>query len=278
MSSQWVGTSGWRYPSWRHDFYPDGLPQRRELEYLGQTFNSVEINGSFYSLQRPSAYRTWADQTPERFTFAVKGSRFITHMLRLRDVRPALANFFASGVLLLGQKLGPVLWQLPERATFDRELMEAFSASLPKTLAEAAVLAAQHDDRIKNVEIPDVRSDQTIRYALEARHPSFDTDEAAAALRRHGIALVTADTAGRWPLMTRSTADFVYVRLHGSRELYTSGYTRAELERWATLAREAAGRGRKNRTPRDIYVYFDNDAEGHAPFDALAMAEVLRAG
>ncbi|GGD66047.1 DUF72 domain-containing protein [Microbacterium murale] len=122
-----VGTSGWRYASWRSDFYPVGLPQRRELEYIGEHFSTLELNGSFYSLQRPASYHRWRDSVPEGFVFAGKGSRYVTHMLRLRHVETALANFFASGVLALGPALGPVLWQLPERQEFQPELLERSS-------------------------------------------------------------------------------------------------------------------------------------------------------
>ncbi len=112
-----VGISGWRYAGWRGDFYPAGLPQRRELEYAAAWLTSIEINGSFYSLQRPDSYRRWRAETPDGFVFAVKGGRFITHLKRLQDVETPLANFFASGVLALGPSLGPVLWQLPERGS-----------------------------------------------------------------------------------------------------------------------------------------------------------------
>lgn len=143
-----VGTSGWRYPRWRGDFYPKGLVQRRELEYIGRRFSTVELNGSFYSLQRPERYQRWRASVPDGFVFAVKGSRYITHMLRMRGVETALANFFASGVLALGPVLGPVLWQLPEREEFDPNAVDAFLALLPRSTGAALELARKHDERL----------------------------------------------------------------------------------------------------------------------------------
>ncbi|SEC54703.1 Uncharacterized conserved protein YecE, DUF72 family [Paramicrobacterium humi] len=265
-----VGTSGWRYAGWRGDFYPDGLPQRRELEYLAHRLSTVEINGSFYSLQSPDSYRRWRNETPEDFVFSVKGGRYLTHMLRLTGTDTALANFFASGVLVLGRKLGPVLWQLPERFTFDREVFESFFSSLPRTHAEAAHLAAGHDDKVKRVEIPEDADESGIRYALEVRHDSFASDEALTLLRRHDIALVAADTAGKWPLLMEHTADFAYLRLHGPTKLYHGGYSPELLRRWRDRAAETfAGAGA-------LYAYFDNDADGRAPYDAEAFARTLR--
>jgi uncharacterized protein YecE (DUF72 family) len=140
-----VGISGWRYAGWRGDFYPVGLAQRRELEYAAQRLTSIEINGSFYSLQRPTSYAAWRAATPEDFVFAVKGGRFISHLKRLVDVETPLANFFASGVLALGPKLGPILWQLPENLRFDADVLDAFFTLLPASTGQAARLAEQHD-------------------------------------------------------------------------------------------------------------------------------------
>lgn len=262
-----VGTSGWRYRSWRGDFYPNGLVQRRELEYISRRLATVEINGSFYSLQRASSYRRWHEETPDGFVFGVKGGRYVTHMLRMRGVGSALANFFASGVLLLGEKLGPLLWQLPERVTFDARELDEFCTQLPTTLTQAIALASAHTDKIERFEAPPA-AHRRIRHALEPRHPSFDSDECAAILRRHNVALVTADSADRWPMMTRVTADFVYVRLHGSPDLYGSGYGPERLEGWVRRVREWTDGA------RDGYVYFDNDARGFAPHDAETMARL----
>ena len=264
-----VGVSGWRYPPWRSVFYPPGLPQRRELEYASRAFRTIEINASFYSLQRPSSYVAWRDATPRDFVFAVKGGRFITHNKKLVDCSGPLANFFASGVLALEDKLGPVLWQLPPQLSFHADRVEEFLAALPRTTAQAAELAAGHDRRLEHGVYLDVRSDRRLRYALEVRHESFRDPAFTRILRAYGVALCVADTAGTWPLLDEVTADFVYVRLHGGRRLYVSGYGSADLDRWAQ--RIEAWRSGGN-SPRDAYVYFDNDVKVRAPFDALNLA------
>ena len=287
MAEVRIGISGWTYPGWRGRFYPKGLVHRRELEYVAQRMRSVEINGSFYSLQRPSSYESWRDQTQDDFVFAVKGGRFITHMKRLADVESPLANFFASGVLALGRKLGPVLWQLPPTLRFDADRLSAFFDLLPRTTYEAAHLARGHDQRLEGRALTEADADRPVRHALEVRHASYRTAELVDVLRAHDVALVVADTAGLWPDLEDVTSDFVYVRLHGADELYVSGYTAGALDEWAAKVRRwAAGESPTGahtvapaaaRTPggRDVFVYFDNDAKVHAPFDALALAERL---
>lgn len=265
-----VGTSGWQYPGWRGDFYPSGLPQRRELEYAAERLDTVEVNGSFYSLQRPTSYRRWRAQVPSTFVFAVKGGRFITHLKRLRDVDVPLANFFASGVLALGPTLGPVLWQLPQRLELEPDVLERFLALLPRTTTAAAELAARHDDKVpEDRALTMAEADQPLRHALEFRSPTFAVDAVYELLREHGVACVVADTAGRWPEVAEVTADFVYVRLHGDRVLYTSDYSSTALDRWARRCETWANAG------RDVYVYFDNDAHGFAPHNATALRERL---
>lgn len=271
MADVRVGISGWRYRSWRGDFYPRGLPQRRELEYVAERLSTVELNGSFYSLQRPESYRRWRESVPDGFVFAVKGSRYITHMLRLRGIRTALANFFASGVLALGPTLGPILWQLPERETFDPDVCEEFLAQLPQTTGAALTLARDHDERLEGRAWLEVDDDRPLQYAVEPRSTSFADPAFARLLRAHRVALAIADSAGRWPQFDDVTADLVYVRLHGSRELYHSGYTPDELDAWAARIREWIA-GAADGVPRDVFVYFDNDARGHAPHDAVALA------
>ncbi len=262
-----VGISGWRYPPWRGVFYPAGLPQRAELSYAAGLLSTIEINGSFYMLQRPEAYRAWYEQTPDGFVFSVKGGRFITHMKKLAGVESALANFFASGVLGLRDKLGPVLWQLPPSLGFDAARLAAFFARLPRSTGEAAWLARHHDERLAGRALTDSDADRPLRHALEVRHASFKEPGFVDVLRAHQVGLVVADTAGKWPLLTDVTADFVYVRLHGDVELYTSGYSEDALDRWAATIRgwDASG--------LDVYVYFDNDVKVRAPFDALSLAE-----
>ncbi|WP_027481249.1 DUF72 domain-containing protein, partial [Deinococcus pimensis] len=232
-----VGTSGWTYRHWRGAFYPEGLVQRRELAYIASRFDTVELNGSFYALQTPGTYARWAEQTGPDFVFAVKGTRFVTHMKKLRGVRAPLANFFASGLLRLGDRLGPILWQLPERLRFDAQVLAEFLSSLPRTTGEAARLAEEHEARMEGRAWTSVERDVPLRHALEVRHESFLTPECTDLLRRHGVALVVADSAGHFPLVEEVTANFMYVRLHGSRELYRSGYEAAEVAAWAARVR-----------------------------------------
>lgn len=272
MSTARIGISGWRYSTWRKVFYPKGLAQKRELEFASRQMSTVEINGSFYSLQRPSSYARWYAETPPDFLFAVKGGRFITHNKKLKDTGGALANFFASGVLALEEKLGPVLWQLPPQLGFDAGRLETFFASLPRTTMQAAALAKMHDHRSKHGVYVEPRVDQPIRYALEVRHPSYEAPQFLDVLRRWNIALCVADTAGKWPYLEHVTADLVYVRLHGSKRLYASGYTAAELDAWARKIERWTKRG------RDVVVYFDNDVKCRAPFDAQNLAARLGQG
>jgi len=264
-----VGISGWRYEPWRGVWYPQGLPQRRELEFCGRHFPTVEINGSFYSLQRPESYEAWYRETPPGFVFAVKGSRYITHMLRLTNIEKPLANFFASGILALRDKLGPFLWQFPPMFAFSRERLEAFFELLPRTAGEALTLARRRDARMIGRSRLAIDANRKLRHALEIRHPSFMTEEFVALLREHGIGLVVADTAGKWPKLFHVTADFVYVRLHGDVKIYTSGYTSRALASWARRIRAWEREG------TDVYVYFDNDVKVKAPFDALNLMRRL---
>jgi len=262
----YVGISGWRYPAWRGDFYPQGLPQRRELEYAASQLTSIEINGSFYSLQRPTSYAAWRAETPDDFVFAVKGGRYVTHLKRLVGVDTALANFFASGVLALGPKLGPFLWQLPETLRFDPAVLDDFLGRLPRSTREVAALAERHDDKVApDRALTTAETDLPVRHALEFRSPTFAAPEAMAVLRAHDIACVFADTAGRWPRVDEDTGLLRYVRLHGDQELYASGYTERALDEWAQRCSSWASGG------QDVFVYFDNDMKGYAPHDAMAL-------
>jgi uncharacterized protein YecE (DUF72 family) len=283
-----IGISGWNYPNWRKVFYPEGLRQKDELAFASRALDTIEVNGSFYSLLRPECVIRWRLETPPRFLFAVKGSRFITHMKRLRDVEVPLANFFASGVLAFEDKLGPILWQLPPTLQFDVERLAPFFELLPRTTRAAVALAGRHDHRVEHRSYVQTEADRPISYALEVRHPSFHQPAFVELLRRHRIALCVADTAGLFPDFEDVTADFVYVRLHGDTKLYVSGYSRRALERWADRvrawrtggqvedARLAAPRMPPPRArARDVYVYFDNDAKVRAPFDAMMLRDML---
>jgi len=269
-----IGLSGWQYDSWRGDFYPAGLAKRRWLEHVGGRFPTVEVNGSFYSLQRPSRYRAWRAAVPADFRFALKGGRYLTHMLRLRRVDTALANFFASGPLELGPTLGPVLWQLPEHVVPTPEVLDAFLALLPTTHAEAAEIAGAHDTKVVEPSTTAEEPALPIHHVLEVRSPDAVTPEHLAVLRTHRTALVDSH-AGDFPRFVHDTgAPLAYLRLHGAPRTYHDGYDREALTSWADTVRHHDTAG------RDVWVFFDNDAEQHAPWDALALAELLdeRAG
>lgn len=283
-----IGISGWRYGPWRGGaFYPEGLAQRRELEYAASHFATIELNGSFYSLQQPESWIAWRDATPDGFVFAVKGSRYITHMLRLKGVEAPLANFFAQGVLALGSKLGPLLWQFPPQMPFLADRFDAFFSQLPRDTEGAARLARKRDARLDRRTWFDIDRNRPLRHAVEIRHESFRDEAFIALLRRHRIALVVADTAGRWPLLEDLSSDFVYLRLHGDKQLYAGGYGDDALDHWAERirawsqgsqpadARLASARAPRPRSARDVYCYFDNDVKVHAPYDAAKLATGL---
>jgi uncharacterized protein YecE (DUF72 family) len=286
MASIRIGISGWRYGPWRGVFYPATLAQRRELEFASRAFPTIEINGSFYSLQHPESYACWYRQTPDDFVFAIKGGRYITHMLRLLNAERALANFFASGIFNLREKIGPFLWQFPPQLRYDEERFERFFAALPRDLESALRLARRRDARMTGRCRLAIHANRLLRHAVEIRHESFADERFVAQLRRHGIALVVADTAGKWPYYEDITADFMYIRLHGDKELYVSGYTDEALERWASrIAAWAAGSEPDDarristqpplRRERDVYCYFDNDVKVRAPVDAHTLARKL---
>jgi uncharacterized protein YecE (DUF72 family) len=277
-----VGISGWTYAPWRGNFYPAGLLHADELSYASRQVETIEINGTFYGLQRPEAFARWYDETPQRFVFAVKGPRYITHIRRLREVETPLANFFASGVLRLEEKLGPILWQFPASFRFSPERLDHFFALLPRD-TEAAALAERRSDWLAERAWAKTGHRRELRHAIEIRHQSFLDPAFVALLRRRRVALVFADSVS-WPYAEDLTADFVYLRLHGSEELYASGYSDEALDHWAARiklwaqgtepndarlidpdARPAPGGG------RDVFAYFDNDAKVRAPIDARSL-------
>lgn len=283
-----IGISGWTYPPWRGVFYPRRWPQAKELEFAAARFPAIEVNGTFYGLQRPAAFADWAARTPPDFMFAVKGSRYITHMLRLRNAETPLANFLASGLLRLGPKLGPILWQFPARFEFDPQVLEPFLAMLPRDTEGAAALARRHDARLDGRDWTETDARRPLRHAIEIRHESFRDPRFIATLRAHDVALVCADTVA-WPLLMDVTADFIYCRLHGSEELYSSGYDPPALATWARRiaawadgtepedAERVSGPAPAAPAGRDVFVFFDNDAKVRAPADAAALAELLEA-
>lgn len=280
-----IGISGWTYRPWRGRFYPDGLIQKRELEYAAQRFRSIEVNGTFYGLQRPAAFADWRARTPEDFVFAIKGSRYVTHVRRLKAVETPLANFLASGLLALGPKLGPILWQFPPNMGFERDRFALFLDLLPADTDALAKLAKRHDARMNGRSVLTPEARRPVRHAVEIRHESFRDPAFVELLRERGIALVCADTVD-WPRLMDLTADFVYCRLHGSEVLYASGYDDGALDAWARRVAAWAGGGEPadaervggpgpKRKARDVFVYFDNDAKVRAPADADGLARRL---
>ena len=282
-----IGISGWRYAGWRGVFYPEGLAQARELAYASRAVDTIEINGSHYSLQTIGSYRSWYEATPEHFVFSVKGPRYLTHMLRFRDdsARPAMANFFASGVLALEEKLGPFLWQFPPNFPFDATRLERFLALLPRTIEDAIALAREHDARVKAPWFGTKRRG-ALRHAVEVRHPSFCVEAFPEILRRHDASLVVSDSVAGWPYFEDMTARFVYIRLHGTQTLYSGAYAEPALDWWAERIRTWA-RGDEpsdakhvaakpaGKAARDVFCYFDNDQKVEAPFDAARLKERL---
>jgi uncharacterized protein YecE (DUF72 family) len=282
-----IGMSGWRFDDWRGSFYPEKLTQKRELEYASRQLNSIELNGTFHSLQKPKSYLEWSQQTPEDFVFAVKGTQFITHIRKLENVATPLANFLGQGLLRLGRKLGPILWQLPPVFKFDAKKLEDFFQLLPRTHKQAAAYAKQRDEWMAErcwLEVEPELEEAPLRYAVEARHKSFADPEYIALLRKHNIALVVADT-DKWPRMMDVTADFVYCRLHGMEEVYPNGYDAEGIETWAQRAL-AWSRGEEvtdgvhvhpepaaKQSARDVFVYFDDDVKVRAPHDAVSLTK-----
>lgn len=281
-----IGIAGWRYDEWRGTFYPDDLTQKRELEFASRKLNSIELNGTFYSTQRPSSFQSWHRETPDDFVFAIKGSQFITHIRKLENVEGALANFLAQGMLCLGRKLGPILWQLPPQTSFNAEKIEAFLKLLPHTHRQAAAYAKQRDEWMAGRCWLEVEEDLPFRHAMESRHKSFATPEYIELLRKYNVALVVADSV-KWPVMLDVTADFVYCRLHGSDKIYPDGYTAEGIETWTkrviawSRGEEVTDGTRIHSEPgpkqdaRDVFVYFDDDNKVRAPHDAFCLMKAI---
>ncbi len=279
-----IGISGWTYKPWRENFYPEGLSQKKELEYASSKLNTIEINGTFYRLQTPKSFAHWHDATPPGFVFSVKASRYLTHIQRLKDFENGVANFMGSGLFALKEKLGPILWQFPPNFTFKRDRIEPFLAHLPHDTDEAAKLARRGTlPADKSLLEPD--EIRPMHHVIEIRHDSFKTQEFVELLRQYNVSLVFADTV-KWPYMEDVTGDVIYARLHGSEELYVSGYSEEALDKWAPRFRLWAeglepddsrriGDGTPARKPRDVFVYFDNDVKVHAPFNAQSLMKRL---
>jgi uncharacterized protein YecE (DUF72 family) len=270
MARAYIGISGYDYRGWRGTFYPDDIPRTAWLGFASRIYDSIELNGTFYSLKNPTVFARWAAAVPDDgFVFAIKGGRFITHNLKLRNCDAAMGNFFASGVLALGEKTGPFLWQLPASYGFDAERMDTFMRALPRDSIDAQAVARRHDHRLRRGVLTRTRQRIPYRHAFEVRHPSYFCEEFYTLLRDHNCAFVTADTAGKFGYAEAVTADFVYVRLHGSSALYSSDYTDEELATWRGKIEAWLAEG------RDVYVYFDNDAKVHAPYNAMQLADLV---
>ena len=278
-----IDISGWTYAPWCGNFYPPGLLQADELSYASRQVDTIEINGTFYALQRPDSFARWDDETSEGFVFAVKGPRFITHVRRLREIETPLANFFASGVLRLEEKLGPLLWQFPPSFRFSPERLDHFLSLLPRDTEAAAALAEHRSDWLAERAWARTAHRRELRHAIEIRHQSFLDPAFIALLRRHRVALVFADSVS-WPYAEDLTADFVYLRLHGSEELYASGYSDEALDHWTARIKLWSQGLEPNearliapdadpapQSARDVFVYFDNDAKVRAPVDARSL-------
>jgi uncharacterized protein YecE (DUF72 family) len=232
----YIGTSGWNYKQWKDGFYA-GVPQKRWLYYSASRFSGLEVNGSFYRLLSEATTKHWYAETPDRFRFAIKGHRFLTHNKKLLDAEEPLKRQRAS-VAGLGEKLAAVLWQLPHQLKKNLARLQSFAGTLDRW-SEA-------------------------RHALEFRNESWFDDEVAGCLADHNLAVALSDAAD-WPMWERVTTDLVYVRLHGHMRTYASAYSTSALDRWAGRVRNWVSEG------REVHVYFDNDAEGAAPFDALKL-------
>jgi uncharacterized protein YecE (DUF72 family) len=240
VTRAYIGTSGWVYAGWREHLYADA-PMKRWLEVASTTFDALEINGSFYSQIKPETYARWRDATPADFKFALKGHRFVTHFKRLNNCADSIARLRDQSAPL-EHKLAAVLWQLPSNFRCDLARLDGFCTAL------AAWPSARH--------------------ALELRHRSWFCDEVAAILRAHRVAVCMGD-APDFPMWREVTADLVYVRLHGHTRKYASSYSEASLQTWALETKRWLAEG------RDVHVYFDNDAEGHAVRNALRLAELV---
>ena len=281
-----IGISGWTYKPWRDNFYPAGLAVKQELRFAASRVNSIEINGTFYRLQTPKSFAHWYDETPEDFVFSLKASRYLTHIRRVKDIEDGLANFLASGIFALKEKLGPILWQFPPSYKFDAVAMRAFLSALPHDTDAGAAIASRSSLAGERALVKPERAGP-LNHAVEIRHDSFRDPAFIDLLRENNVALVFADTV-KWPYIEDVTGPIIYARLHGSEELYVSGYSDEALDGWATRFAlwaqglepndaKRIGPAAAGRTPRDVFVYFDNDVKVHAPFNAQTLAEKLKA-
>ena len=285
MAKLRIGVSGWTYAPWRGDFYPEGLSQKKELEYASRRMSSIEINGTFYSLQRPTSFESWAKQVPADFCFAVKAPKYITHISRLKEVEEPLCNFLASGIFKLGAKLGPILWQLPPNMMLKDDRFEKFFDLLPMNSEDVAKLARDHTAKVEGRSCTEPEGDYPFRHAFEFRHPSFRNPDFLGEMRERGLGVVIADSSPKIPLIEDITADFIYVRMHGDAPEFSGGYTPAALKRWAKRldAWLSGGQpadvdcvlaGAPKKKARDVFVYFSTEVKERSPYDALNLLKL----
>ena len=267
MATIRTGTAGWVYEPWRGTFFPQGLVQKKELAYASSRLGTIEINATFRATQKPASFAKWAGEARKGFVFSIKGPQLVTHIKRLKDCRAELANFFASGPLALGEKLGPFIWQLPPNLSFKPDVLGAFLELLPKTPEQYTALAAEADTRLKTPPYLDTTGVTIIRHAIELRNASFDTPEVRDLLTSHNVAQVIADTPEN-PARDL-TADFAYCRLQGPARPGATGYQPEDIADWAETAGAWAKAG------NDVFAYFVHEDKLHAPANAIALRQAL---
>lgn len=268
MRRVFVGMSGWTYDGWRGDFYPKGHVQTKELNYASQKVNSIEINGTFYGLQKPDTFKKWYTETPDGFCFSVKAPKTITHIKRLKEVEDFVANFFASGLLCLKDKLGAILWQFPPMVTLKDDRFEKFFKLLPHDFKSAQLCAQKNTLKPERVSL-DVSHNYEIRHAFEFRHPSFFNPDFIKLMRAHNMALVCAHAGGKSPYSEELTGAFAYIRMHGEGADYKKGYPKKTLKDFSNNVTSWM-------KEHDVYVYFDTEAKEFAPYDAMNLMEILK--
>jgi uncharacterized protein YecE (DUF72 family) len=258
-----TGTAGWVFEPWRGTFYPEGLVQKKELAYASSKLGTIEINATFRANQKPDSFRKWAAEASDGFVFSVKGPQLVTHIKRLKNCEAELANFFASGPLALGEKLGPFVWQLPPNLAYDLDVLAAFLAMLPHTREDYVALAGKADGRLKTEPYLDATDVGPIRHAIEFRDSRFDSADVNSLLAHWGVARVIADT--RENPSRDLTAPFAYCRLQGPARGDGAGYLPADIQDWAATTMAWAQSG------KDVFAYFVHEDKLHAPANAMAL-------
>lgn len=262
-----TGTAGWVFEPWRGTFFPEGLVQKKELAYASSRLGSIEINATFRANQKPESFAKWAGEAREGFVFSIKGPQLVTHIKRLKNCEQELANFFASGPLALGPKLGPFIWQLPPNVIYNRDVLSAFLALLPRTTDQYVALAAKADERLKSTPFLATDGVGPIRHAIEMRNASFDAVKVNSLLTEYNVARVIADTAES--PSRELTADFAYCRLQGPAHGQSQGYQPADIADWAQTTGAWAASG------KDVFAYFVHEDKLHAPANAIALRQAL---